>query len=355
MILDEKYLKGALSPMKLRSHKGNLRSLQTRPRLLLLLLFLSFFCSSLQAEDIPKGAEVPDDPAYEECILRLGLSGRDMLTLGEIRRRCRRVVQASDQVDKRFRREEFIEQEEFVITPHKPNYILLGAYNFGDVNTTPFPQEEAEGFKQAEVKFQLSFKIPVLTGLFSGTTDLYAAYTNRSFWQLYAWDFSAPFRESNHEPEAWFRVKTRTSILGLRLDSINLGGVHQSNGRGGEQSRSWNRLYAQVIFSRGNFGFAVKPWLLVGDLSDNPDISDYMGHFEFQSAYKAGRHTIALMLRNNLDFSDNHGALQLEWSFPLFGHFRGYTQWFYGYGESLIDYDAKVNSLGLGVQLTDWF
>jgi len=326
-------------------------------KLLMLLLCLSPMM--LSAEELPTRSDSkPDskpDSAYESCILRLGLTGEDTLTLGEIRRKCRDAGDAPDQVAKRFRKEDLFEREEFVITPHKPNYILLGATNFDDVNTTPFPPSEAEGFKQTEVKFQLSFKIPVLTGIFGGNTDLYAAYTNRSFWQLYAWNFSAPFRESNHEPEAWFRVKTRSSILGLRLDSINFGGVHQSNGRGGEQSRSWNRIYAQAIFSRGKFGFAVKPWVVVGDLSDNPDISDYMGHFEFQAAYKAGDHTLALMLRNNLDFGKNRGALQLEWSFPLFGRFRGYSQWFYGYGESLIDYNAKVNSLGLGIQLTDWF
>lgn len=321
----------------------------------LILLILALSSALLSAEDQKNEGRQLSESAYRACILKLGMTERDSLTLGEIRRRCRAALETSDPVEKRFSTEEALEQEEFVITPHKPNYILLGAYNFEDINRSPFPPEESKGFKQSEVKFQLSFKIPVLRGLFGGTTDLYAAYTNRSFWQLYAWDFSAPFRESNHEPEAWFRVRTRASILGLRLDSINIGGVHQSNGRGGEQSRSWNRLYAQAIFSRGNFGFAVKPWILVGDLSDNPDIADYMGYFEFQSAYKAGNHTLALMLRNNLDFDENRGALQLEWSFPLFGHFRGYTQYFYGYGESLIDYNSRVNSLGLGIQLTDWF
>jgi len=285
----------------------------------------------------------------------MSLTAPDETSIGKIRQHCRRLQTSADQVEKRFLQEKLSEHEAFVITPYKPNYILLGAYNFENINLAPYPAEESEGFKQEELKFQLSFKIPVFTDIFGSRTDLYAAYTNRSFWQVYAWDFSAPFRETNHEPEFFFRMKSGSPFLGLRLDSLNLGVVHQSNGRGGDQSRSWNRLYAQGIFFRGHFGFGLKGWITIGDLDDNPDISHYMGHFEFQGALKAGEHTIALMFRDNLDFSENFGAVQLEWSFPLFGHFRGYTQWFYGYGESLIDYNAKVNSVGLGIQLTDWF
>lgn len=335
----------ALSPSTRRVHASAV----------LLLFLLLLFPPLLPAEQHPSNQETPAPGSLENCILKLSLTAPDEMSIGEIRRRCHALDEAPDQVEKRFRRERLNEREAFVITPHKPNYILLGAYNFKDINRAPFPPAESKGFKQEETKFQLSFKIPIVTDILGSKTDLYAAYTNRSFWQLYAWDFSAPFRETNHEPEAWFRVGTSSSVLGLRLDSINLGAVHQSNGRGGDLSRSWNRLYAQAVFSRRHFGFGLKSWITVGDLSDNPDISRYMGHFEFQGAYKAGQHTLALMLRNNLDFSQNRGAAQLGWSFPLFGRFRGYAQWFYGYGESLIDYQAKVNSLGLGIQLTDWF
>ena len=50
----------------------------------------------------------------------------------------------------------------------------------------------------------------------------------------------------------------------------------------------------------------------------------------------------------------SRGALQLGWSFPLTERLNGYLQSYYGYGESLIDYNNKVNKLGIGIKLTDW-
>jgi phospholipase A1 len=65
------------------------------------------------------------------------------------------------------------------------------------------------------------------------------------------------------------------------------------------------------------------------------------------------------MWRNNLRPGDNRGAVQLDWSFPFpFIHnerISGYIQYFNGYGESLLDYNANVNRIGFGIMLTDWY
>ncbi len=137
------------------------------------------------------------------------------------------------------------------------------------------------------------------------------------------------------------------------------GFVHQSNGRGGVLSRSWNRLYANFLFNYKNLVFGIKPWYRIqedADDDDNPDITDFMGHCEVTGAYKWNDHTFSLMLRNNIESGFEKGTVQATWSFPLWNYpyLKGYVQWFNGYGESLIDYDQHSNSIGIGFALSDF-
>ena len=60
-------------------------------------------------------------------------------------------------------------------------------------------------------------------------------------------------------------------------------------------------------------------------------------------------------MRHSLRGGDrSHGSAQLEWSYPLDGALHLYTQWFTGYGESLIDYNHRQNKLGVGISIVDW-
>jgi phospholipase A1/A2 len=129
--------------------------------------------------------------------------------------------------------------------------------------------------------------------------------------------------------------------------------AHQSNGRGEDLSRSWNRVYAQFGFERGNLALMIRPWYRIpenAETDDNPDIEDYLGHGDLLAVYRQGRNVYSLLLRNNFKKSDNHGAVKLNWSFPLYGRLKGYVQYFNGYGESLIDYNHSQQSLRAGRQ-----
>jgi phospholipase A1 len=304
----------------------------------------------------------------DRCILGFLETGADSLTLGEMRARCAPApgrpdaAEGESNVEFRLAAEREAAARPFSILAHRPNYVLFGAYNFEgwdptllrDANNDPDYRND-----DIEMQFQFSFKVPLAIDLFKNRMDLFFGYTNRSFWQAYNGENSEPFRETNHEPEIWAQFRNRWRVLGFTNAVNTFGWVHQSNGRTEPLSRNWNRLYANFIFERDDLVLSFRPWVwLAKDKADtdNPDIDDFMGHGEVRGAWQRNGHVISMMLRNWLESGFDHGAAELSWSFPVFGYpfLKGYLQYFYGYGESLIDYNHKVNRIGLGISVTDW-
>jgi len=159
-------------------------------------------------------------------------------------------------------------------------------------------------------------------------------------------------------------------LMGTRLQFINVGFNHQSNGRSEPLSRSWNRIVANVGLEKtfgekkdDSFGLLLKTWYRLpedDEDDDNPDLSRYVGYGELWGTLYWKEHRFAVMLRNNLR-SENKGAVQLEWSMPLHAinqHLARkislYVQYFNGYGESLLDYNKSTNRISAGVMLADW-
>ncbi|MCG9697578.1 phospholipase A [Shewanella sp. Isolate11] len=267
-------------------------------------------------------------------------------------------------LEKRIKEEVATAELPFVITPHNVNYILPVTYNTSP-NMEPFVDRIAGGdaeVDEMEAKFQISFKFPLMYNIFGDNGHLFFAYTNQSYWQLYNKEISSPFRETNHSPELFMVFNNDWKLGPLTNSLIAVGVMHQSNGQSGELSRSWNRIYGSMVFDNGPFATAAKVWWRIpedeketptsarGD--DNPDILDYMGYFELTSVYGIDEHRVSMMLRNNLQ-KKNRGAVELTWSYPVIGNLRVYAQYFNGYGESLIDYNAHTNRFGIGVAIND--
>jgi phospholipase A1 len=261
---------------------------------------------------------------------------------------------AESAIDRRQAEERAAEAARLAIRPHKPNYVLPLSYN----NRA---NQSFESLDPWDIKFQFSLKVELAPELFGGS--LLFGYTQLSFWQAFNKEVSSPFRETNYEPEImWAYTRGRSADL-LRHRGLVLGFVHQSNGRTQPFSRSWNRIYANFIFEYEDLYFSVKPWYRIPEKSksdpldprgdDNPDIVKYMGRGEATVMWIRGPNRYGVMLRNNFD-SPNRGAVQIDWSYPIRGKLQGYVQYFNGYGESLIDYNHRVNRFGIGLMLNNW-
>ena len=220
------------------------------------------------------------------------------------------------------------------------NYILPA-----NISTSKEPNQG----KQTETKFQISIKKRLYNDLVFKDLDLYFAYTQQSFWQLYDSDNSKPFRESNYAPSLYLSYPLKA--YDLFFERVNFGYLHQSNGGDLEHSRSWERIFVEGIYSYENFALSLKAWYRIPEdpnKDDNRDITKYLGYGELSVGYLWKKHLVSATLRNNLR-SDNRGSILLDYSYPIYKNLYFYLQFFNGYGESLRDYNNSINRIGVGI------
>ena len=230
----------------------------------------------------------------------------------------------------------------FDIAPYKMNYLL--PYTYDNVN---HPNRENQ-----ETKFQVSFQKALVDNLFGLHETIVAAYTQTSWWQT-ASD-SAPFRETNYQPELFVIMPHFDKDSFIK--AYQFGILHESNGQGEDKSRSWNRLYAKTFFQAGGLVISPRVWYRIPENSntdDNPNIDDYLGSADLELIYPWKKQTFKMLLRDNLQSENNRGAVQFDWTFPLWEeNLFGYIQLYSGYAESLIDYDKRTNRIGIGFALS---
>lgn len=271
----------------------------------------------------------------------------------------------SSLLDQRWELSRDQKQGTFRVAPHKPVYILAG---FHSSRANDFPSSPSEGhsvlesleLRNTETKFQISFKSKLWESIFGQHGDLWFGYTQSSRWQLFNAELSRPFRETDYEPELILNFRTQYDLpwgWTGRMSGVSF--THASNGRNIPLSRSWNRVIAQFGIDRPGWTLVARPWWRMQESAssdDNPDIEDYMGRGEILLTRNWRGHEISALFRHSLRGGDrSHGAVELNWAFPIHGELKGYLQFFSGYGESLIDYNHRANYVGLGVSLVEWY
>lgn len=245
---------------------------------------------------------------------------------------------------------------------YKPIYYLVYSHSSRPNNspTSPNPNNQVPAsytLDNKEMKFQISVKGHMFG---ENRTTLWFGYTQLSFWQFYDWEHSQPFRENNFEPELIISHRPRDAALvaGWSASFINLAFLHQSNGQALPRSRGWNRAYLQAGLEQ-NLGderrlvLLPRLWYRLGGGGiddDNPDIEHHLGHGDLELRYhhndKAVLTALARIHSLQLDL-----ALSSKLVTPLLHSTNLHLQYFDGYGESLIDYNQRHRTMGVGISM----
>lgn len=319
----------------------------------LITLFWCFFGSALLANEA-QAQEAQTAACLQEQVL---LAENENLKVSELKALCLAALQAASNTDARITDSPIVatnvqrlayenQMRNSFFEPYKDNYISFGSMDNVD-GSLPFSGESFD------IKFQLGMKFslfPQIEGL-SSLAPLKFGYSQRSWWDIA--EPSAPFKEHNYNPEVFWdfteNLAKPSSYTRLHIfDTV--GFEHQSNGRDGPESRSWDRAYATRHLRLSEvWSWTFKYWQIINRGESNRDIEGYLGSAEITTHFDLNN-WLQVNLKTLLGRESDKLSYQVDLIVPMsqWVNSRFYLSYYNGFGEALINYNQKSTSLRAG-------
>lgn len=221
---------------------------------------------------------------------------------------------------------------------YKDNYFIFG--------TSVGPKPTAEN---SNVKFQISVAQRLTKSTLPLGTYLYLFYSQKCFWNVLEESF--PMTDLNFNPGIGL---TKPLFVKNRfVGKVSLIAEHESNGRDGIESRSWNRISLSGsimidprIIVHGKF------WIPIVDGENNRDILDYCGIYQVGTSFQSStnRFGMSVILTKRRGWNLNYNTV-VELSYRLFKRDNQslFLQYYNGYGEGLLAYKEFHSQVRIGI------
>lgn len=246
------------------------------------------------------------------------------------------IVKREDTVNSDSIRREFDNGPYFGL--YKDNYFIFGT------SVGPKPDKD-----NTNIKFQISIAQRLTKSVLPGGTYLYLFYSQKCFWNVLEESF--PMSDLNFNPG--IGLAKPLFVKNRYIGKIALIGEHESNGRDGIESRSWNRLSLSGSIMVGtNLTVHAKFWLPFVDGMNNRDILDYCGIYQMGMSvmHPNQRTSLAITLVKRKGWSLSYNTI-IDFSYRIFKRDNQFffVQYYNGYGEGLLDYNKFRSELRAGI------
>ncbi|MBF0760349.1 phospholipase A [Dysgonomonas mossii] len=219
---------------------------------------------------------------------------------------------------------------------YKDNYMVTG-----------IPLNKSVTRKTADAFFQFSIRHRVTRSVLPFNSFLYITYSQKSFWDIY--DESSPFSDTNYNPGIGIGryVIKDNKLKGAMMISLE----HESNGKAGEDSRSWNYINLSAkYFYNMRLSAKAQIYLPYVDGGNNKDLLRYKGYGIFSVNYIDKENlwwfSLNIIPRDKIINPNLHTSL----SFRVSKISNQYLtlDYYAGYGEGLLNYKKYTNQVRIG-------
>ncbi len=221
---------------------------------------------------------------------------------------------------------------------YKDNYFIFGP---------PVGQKITR--ENTNVKFQISIAQRLTKSTLPWNTYLFLFYSQKVFWNVL--EKSLPMTDINFNPGVGLAkplfVKNR--YIGKLILLLE----HESNGRDGVKSRSWNKVsFGASVMIDPMMIVHAKYWIPIIDGENNNDILDYCGIYQMGLSFNSPdrRWGASVTLTKRRGWKLNYNTV-IELNYRLFKRDNQYLflQYYNGYGEGLLAYKEFHSQLRVGI------